>query len=141
MAKKSFKKGVKNIIEPTEKETVNKTSQKRTNKKTAPKSKPAPAGKKQTVVKLGSSFMVQNAGNAKQKLNEALDAKGEVEITSEEIEEIDVSYIQLLMAFDKEAEKRKRNIKWNIRFTEDTKTLLQHTGMCHILSKFEASNN
>ncbi len=141
MAKKSFKKGVRNIIEPANKDQNNKSPQKSDNKSTARKTKPRASSRKKPVVNLGDSFVVQNAGTAKQKLNEALKSKDEVEITSAEINEIDISFIQLLMAFDKEAEKRKMKINWNIRFAEDTKSLLQHTGMCHILSNFEASNN
>jgi len=135
MAKKSFKKGVKNVIDSIDAGTEQASSPKKqpaakTQKKAAlQKTKPAR-------IKLGPAYTVQNSNELKSTLETALKSKEKIEITSVEITEIDVAFIQLLMAFDEEAKKQKRAVDYDIRLSSDVIQMLGTIGMKDAMTVF-----
>lgn len=126
MAKKSFKKGVKNVINSDSK-ADNPQATQNTNSSTMP-----------VQVDLGAAFTVQNAETARQQLNSLLQGQPEVTVKSPEVTEIDVSYIQLFVAFEKEADRKNIKVNWDIRLSEETANLLKGVGMCHIMTQYQA---
>ncbi len=135
MAKKSFKKGVKNVINSIE-----------TGNEPAPEAKKKPAAKTQkkaatqktnpAKIKLGPAYTVQNSNELKSTLETALKSKEKIEISSVEITEIDIAFIQLLIAFDEAAKMQKRDIEYDIRFSSDVNHMLTTIGMKDALSAF-----
>lgn len=132
MAKKNFKKGVKNVIEPFDKQKS--TNNAADNKKSSQK--------KQTntnIVKLSPSFLVQNVDEAKSKLSNLLQQDQPVTVTSEEVTEIDLSYIQLLIAFENAAYQKSIKVNWDLKISDEIIKLLRSIGMCHIMHRYEHS--
>ena len=135
MAKKSFKKGVKNVIDSID-----------AGKEQPPSSKKQPAAKTQkkaasqksnpASIKLGPAYTVQNSNELKSTLETALNSKEKIEITSVEITEIDVAFIQLLMAFDEEVKKQKKAVDYDIRFSSDVTHMLSTIGMKDAMTAF-----
>jgi len=127
MAKKNFKKGVKNLIESIENtDTPHQEKLNDVKGVAEPKevSRPQPF-----IVELGSIFTVSNVKHAQGMMNEVALNYDALTIKSAPVTDIDVSFIQLLVAFDKMAHERQINISWNIVLTSEITQLLRHTNM------------
>ena len=135
MAKKSFKKGVKNVINSIE--TGNERAPEAKKKPTAKTQKKAATQKTNPAkIKLGPAYTVQNSNELKSTLETALKSKEKIEISSVEITEIDIAFIQLLIAFDEAAKMQKRDIEYDIRFSSDVNNMLQTIGMKDAMTVF-----
>mgnify|MGYP006273111019 CR=1 FL=1 len=132
MARKSFKKGVKNVINSieTDKDARKQADGKSTSKKTDTKPQ-------QNRIRLDKSLTVQNADRVKRQLEQALKSKQKVEITSEEISEVDVSVLQILITFDQAATRKKLQVAYELRFSKDMQHLLELSGMSTFVSSFK----
>ncbi|MDA3866936.1 MAG: STAS domain-containing protein [Salinivirgaceae bacterium] len=131
MAKKSFKSGVKNIIDSIDDA---KTSTSSRNKTTKQKSSGKPAT---TVsINLSDALTVQNAVALKAELNDALKSK-KVTISSDEITEIDLSAIQLLITFEKSAAQKNIPINWQLQPSEDVRRLVRLSGLNDFLDFYK----
>jgi 2-polyprenyl-3-methyl-5-hydroxy-6-metoxy-1,4-benzoquinol methylase len=142
MARKSFKKGVKSIID-----SIDNTAPKQAPKKDAhpkateplkTKAAISPKAKKSTVKKdisfnLGSKFTVQDVHAGITTLKEALNQTGRIIISSDVVTELDVSFMQILVAFEKAAKAKSLEINWQIKFSDDLMKIMQHSGMCEVL--------
>ena len=123
MAKKSFKSGVKNIIDSIDDQKPSAAPQKKVNiQKNSEKLATT------STIALPGALTVQNAVAIKAELDDALKGK-KITISSEEITEIDVSAIQLLMAFEKIAIQKNIAIDWQIEPTEDVRNLVKLSGL------------
>ena len=132
MARKSFKKGVKKVINSieTDKDARKQADGKSTSKKTDTKPQ-------QNRIRLDKSLTVQNADRVKRQLEQALKSKQKVEITSEEISEVDVSVLQILITFDQAATRKKLQVAYELRFSKDMQHLLELSGMSTFVSSFK----
>jgi hypothetical protein len=143
MAKKSFKKGVKSVIDSIDNDKKDNTPEKKiTNepktKTSATRQKPKPVQQKEKKQEfsLGNRFIVQEANTAMIKLKEALSNNNEVTILSDEIIELDVSFMQMIVAFDKAANAKELKVNWKLIFSDDIIKVMQHSGMCDVLKPF-----
>ncbi|MFO7864754.1 MAG: STAS domain-containing protein [Salinivirgaceae bacterium] len=127
MAKKSFKSGVKNIIDSIDEQKSPTSSRKPSDKK-----KGSQKSATNVTITLTNALTVQNAGPLKAELTEALKRK-KVTISSEEITEIDVSSIQLLIAFEKSAVQKDVAIDWQLTPSEDVRNLVKLSGLNNFL--------
>lgn len=141
MAKKSFKKGVKNVIDSIDNDKKKVTAKKsatrnlKANPTATPQKSTAPASKRDEF-NLGGRFVVQEVNAAFTSLKKALATSGEIIITSDEVTEMDVSYMQMIIAFDKAAREKKLNVTWKLKFSDDIMKSLNHSGVCEVLTPF-----
>lgn len=143
MAKKSFKKGVKSVIDSIENDKKDNTSHTEnanvTNAKTSAtrqKTKPVAQKSGKQEYNLGNRFVVQEVNAAMIKLQEALSQNAEVTILSDEVVDLDVSYMQMIVAFDKAANAKGLGVNWKLRFSDDILRVMHHSGMCDVLKPF-----
>ena len=142
MARKSFKKGVKNVIDSIDNDKKEPKAPKPTassskSKTTATKSAKKAVGKNAHIVfNLGNRFIVPEVHSAMEKLNKALTQTGEFQIESDEVTELDLSYIQMIIAFHKLAESKKLRVSWKLRFTDDIIKSMQQAGLYEALLPF-----
>ena len=142
MARKSFKKGVKNVIDSIDNDR--KQPKASAPKAAQPKRKPAgskpvkkaPAKKEHNEYNLGSRFVVQESASAMEKFNEALNQTTEIDIVSDEVTELDLSFVQMILAFHELAEKKKLKLLWKLRFSDDIIKSIQSAGLYDALNPF-----
>lgn len=134
MAKKNFKKGVKNVIDSIEK--VEATHQKHSDENHEEVSSNAASASKSFIVELGGTFTVSNVKQAKTMLTEVASGHAELTIKSAPVTDVDVSFIQLLTAFDKMAVERGILVHWAIVLTSEISQLLRNTNMHRTIEPF-----
>jgi hypothetical protein len=141
MAKKSFKKGVKNVIDSIDNDKKPVSEKKPAI--TKPKAKPAATARKRNEPEqktiefnLGSRFVVQEVSSGMDLLKTALANRGDIVISSDVVTEMDVSYMQMILAFDKAAKEKKLNVTWQLKFSDDIMKSLNNSGICEILTPF-----
>lgn len=141
MARKSFKKGVKSIIDSIDNDNKKASTKKQPASK--PKAKLATPKKKanESILNdyefnLGSRFVVQEVDSAMNTFKEVLSKSGRVLITSDEVTEMDVSYIQMIVAFEKAAKGKNLKVNWQLKFSDDIMKTMINTGLTDILKPF-----
>ncbi|PLX17626.1 MAG: hypothetical protein C0599_13390 [Salinivirgaceae bacterium] len=148
MARKSFKKGVKSVIDSIDKDTPKAAPKKATKAKpkAAPKVTatktvaPKKTATRNMVFNLGSRFVVGEVKTGMTVLNEALKQKEKISITSGMVAELDVSYAQMIIAFDKAAKAKNLDVTWHLKFSEEITKIMKNSGLCDILSPFIESS-
>lgn len=123
MAKKSFKKGIDNLIKSTGEKNEETTPAKKTTKPKAKNSQ-----QESLTIDLGNSLTIDKVESIKQKIIQALDQYKEIKLTSKMVEDIDITFLQMFVAIEKTKDTKKANIIYNIKIPVDIKDLIEKSG-------------
>ena len=81
-------------------------------------------------IEMGGMLVLENAQLIKNELLKILDMlNGQVKITISEPDELDISFIQLLVAFIRSMDQLKVSYQFDWMIDEDQKILLEHVGL------------
>lgn len=123
MAKKSFKKGVDNLIQSTGQKKEETTPAKKTRKPKAKNSQ-----QESLIIDLGNSLTIDKVENIKQKIVQALDQYKEIKLESKMVEDIDITFLQMFVSLEKTKETKKANIIYDIKIPVNIKDLIEKSG-------------
>lgn len=129
MAKKSFKKGVDSLIQPTG-NNEKKEKPKKGTKTTSPNPKTKNSGKEEEKITLdlGARLTIDNLPVFKQKIEDALSRSKSVILKSDYVEDIDLPFIQMVMATERSCEIEKKKLILELNIPDDVAQLLINSG-------------
>ncbi len=87
-------------------------------------------GKAKVAIK--GDLVLDNLETLKEKLIDVISKYKHIDIHIEETEEVDLSFLQLLVAFHKSVAKKKITSTYTVEFPPSVKELLEHTGFRNI---------
>lgn len=128
MAKKSFKKGVDSLIQSTANQEDKKQSKP---KESSEKAKP-PKSEKQIqenmIIDLGSRLTIDKVDEFKGMIMDAYDKGGNVVLKSNQVDDIDLAFIQMIKAMERSFKDGKKEFKMDIKVSDSAAELLKHSG-------------
>lgn len=82
-----------------------------------------------TVIRLSGNLRIDQVAPYQQQLREALTADNRVELVLEEVEQVDLSFVQLVIAARKSAQRLGKSFQVTAELPDEVTVLLKHAGL------------
>ena len=89
--------------------------------------------KKNSTVNVGNALTIEHVSRIRGEYDTTIRKSENIDIVSEKIESFDLTGIQLLYYFKKQAEKEKKTVQFKLKFDKDQKNLIEKNGLHLVL--------